>query len=112
MLRPSGGEKCGLFPDETADRCTASRTHLALISFQDEHRGLADLQQYAKLAATVSIPIVRGPAASANVLAALDILSGGRLIVGVGPGSSAKDYAAAGVHLPSEASDSIEVAFV
>ena len=111
--------------------------HLPLISFQGEHRGLAELQQYTKLAAalgykflcandhfvfsrpwldgptalaavvassgtmklatTVSIPIVRGPVASAKVLAALDILSGGRLIVGVGPGSSAKDYAAAGI---------------
>jgi alkanesulfonate monooxygenase SsuD/methylene tetrahydromethanopterin reductase-like flavin-dependent oxidoreductase (luciferase family) len=30
-------------------------------------------------------------------MAAIDILSGGRLIVGVGPGSSARDYAAAGV---------------
>lgn len=50
-----------------------------------------------KLATTVSIPIVRGLVPSAKVLAALDILSGGRLIVGVGPGSSAKDYATVGV---------------
>jgi alkanesulfonate monooxygenase SsuD/methylene tetrahydromethanopterin reductase-like flavin-dependent oxidoreductase (luciferase family) len=34
---------------------------------------------------------------TAKLLAALDLLSGGRLIAGVGPGSSARDYAAAGV---------------
>ena len=33
----------------------------------------------------------------AKSLAALDILSGGRLVAGVGPGSSADDYAAAGL---------------
>lgn len=44
------------------------------------------------LATTVAIPIVRGPVTSAKTLAAIDILSGGRLIVGVGPGSSARDY--------------------
>jgi alkanesulfonate monooxygenase SsuD/methylene tetrahydromethanopterin reductase-like flavin-dependent oxidoreductase (luciferase family) len=31
------------------------------------------------------------------MLAALDVLSGGRLVAGVGPGSSARDYAAIGV---------------
>ena len=49
------------------------------------------------LMTTVALPTVRGPVALAKSLAAIDILSGGRLIVGVGPGSSARDYDAAGV---------------
>ncbi len=49
------------------------------------------------LATTVALPIVRGPVVLAKTLAAIDLLSGGRLIVGVGPGSSAGDYAAVGV---------------
>ena len=44
------------------------------------------------LATTVSLPVVRGPAALAKAAAALDILSGGRLALGVGPGSSVRDY--------------------
>lgn len=46
---------------------------------------------------TVALPVVRGPVALAKSLAAIDLLSGGRLIVGVGPGSSARDYTAVGV---------------
>jgi probable F420-dependent oxidoreductase len=49
------------------------------------------------LATTVALPVVRGPVALAKNLAAIDLLSGGRLVVGVGPGSSARDYAAVGV---------------
>lgn len=49
------------------------------------------------LMTTVSLPVVRGPVALAKTLGAIDILSDGRLIVGVGPGSSARDYAAIGV---------------
>ena len=49
------------------------------------------------LATTVALPVVRGPVTLAKSLAAIDLLSGGRLIVGVGPGSSARDYAAAGI---------------
>jgi alkanesulfonate monooxygenase SsuD/methylene tetrahydromethanopterin reductase-like flavin-dependent oxidoreductase (luciferase family) len=49
------------------------------------------------LATTVSIPVVRGPMVLAKTLAAIDLLSGGRLVVGVGPGSSERDYNAAGV---------------
>jgi alkanesulfonate monooxygenase SsuD/methylene tetrahydromethanopterin reductase-like flavin-dependent oxidoreductase (luciferase family) len=49
------------------------------------------------LATTVCLPVVRGPVQSAKMLAAIDILSGGRLVVGVGPGSSPRDYAAIGV---------------
>jgi probable F420-dependent oxidoreductase len=49
------------------------------------------------LATTVALPVVRGPVVLAKSLAAIDLLSGGRLVVGVGPGSSPRDYAAVGV---------------
>lgn len=49
------------------------------------------------LATTVAVPVLRGPAATAKILAAIDVLSGGRLVVGVGPGSSARDYELVGV---------------
>ena len=49
------------------------------------------------LATTVALPTVRGPVPLAKSLATIDLLSGGRLIVGVGPGSSARDYAAVGI---------------
>jgi alkanesulfonate monooxygenase SsuD/methylene tetrahydromethanopterin reductase-like flavin-dependent oxidoreductase (luciferase family) len=49
------------------------------------------------LATTVSLPVLRGPAVLASTLSALDVLSGGRLVAGVGPGSSAADYALVGV---------------
>jgi alkanesulfonate monooxygenase SsuD/methylene tetrahydromethanopterin reductase-like flavin-dependent oxidoreductase (luciferase family) len=52
------------------------------------------------LATTVALPVVRGPIAMAKAAAAIDILSGGRLHLGVGPGSSARDYD--GVGLPYE----------
>src|SRR5688572_3406227 len=50
-----------------------------------------------KLATTVAVPVLRGPAATAKLLAAIDLLSGGRLVVGLGPGSSARDYELVGV---------------
>ena len=49
------------------------------------------------LATTVCLPVVRGPVQSAKMLAAIDVLSDGRLVAGVGPGSSPRDYAAIGV---------------
>jgi probable F420-dependent oxidoreductase len=49
------------------------------------------------LATTVAVPVLRGPAATAKILAAIDVLSGGRLMVGLGPGSSARDYQLVGV---------------
>ncbi|MBI4277082.1 MAG: LLM class flavin-dependent oxidoreductase [Armatimonadetes bacterium] len=49
------------------------------------------------LATTIALPIVRGPIPLAKALAAIDLLSGGRLTVCVGPGSSARDYAAVGI---------------
>jgi alkanesulfonate monooxygenase SsuD/methylene tetrahydromethanopterin reductase-like flavin-dependent oxidoreductase (luciferase family) len=49
------------------------------------------------LATTVALPVVRGPVAAAKTLAAIDRLSEGRLVVAVGPGSSAADYEAVGL---------------
>lgn len=49
------------------------------------------------LVTTVCLPVVRGPVQTAKLLTAIDVLSGGRLVAGVGPGSSAHDYAVAGV---------------
>jgi alkanesulfonate monooxygenase SsuD/methylene tetrahydromethanopterin reductase-like flavin-dependent oxidoreductase (luciferase family) len=49
------------------------------------------------LVTTVWLPVIRGPVQSAKTLAALDVLSRGRLVAGLGPGSSPSDYAAAGI---------------
>src|SRR5947207_12161043 len=48
------------------------------------------------LMTTVALPVVRGPIPLAKSFAALDVLSGGRLIAGVGPGSLPQDYALVG----------------
>jgi alkanesulfonate monooxygenase SsuD/methylene tetrahydromethanopterin reductase-like flavin-dependent oxidoreductase (luciferase family) len=50
-----------------------------------------------ELATTIALPSVRGPVALAKTLAALDVLSEGRLVAGLGPGSSERDYRLAGV---------------
>jgi alkanesulfonate monooxygenase SsuD/methylene tetrahydromethanopterin reductase-like flavin-dependent oxidoreductase (luciferase family) len=50
-----------------------------------------------ELATTVALVSLRGPAPLAKTLAALDVLSDGRVVAGVGPGSSERDYAAVGV---------------
>ena len=49
------------------------------------------------LMTTVALPVVRGPVPLAKSLDALDVLSGGHLIAGVGPGSSPQDYALAAI---------------
>src|SRR5215207_6538541 len=49
------------------------------------------------LATTVSLAVLRGPVPLAKMLAALDVLSEGRAIAGVGPGSSHRDYELLGV---------------
>jgi len=64
-----------------------------LIALASVTEASGDLQ----LATTVALPVVRGAAALAKAAAALDIVSGGRLSLGVGPGSSARDYDLAGV---------------
>jgi len=50
-----------------------------------------------ELATTVANVALRGPVALAKALAALDVLSGGRVAAGIGPGSSQRDYDAVGV---------------
>jgi len=50
-----------------------------------------------ELATTIALVTLRGPMPLAKALEGLDLLGGGRLLAGVGPGSSARDYEAAGV---------------
>jgi alkanesulfonate monooxygenase SsuD/methylene tetrahydromethanopterin reductase-like flavin-dependent oxidoreductase (luciferase family) len=50
-----------------------------------------------KLMTTLALVTLRGPVPLAKALSALDILSGGRVIAGLGPGSSRADYEAVGV---------------
>jgi len=49
------------------------------------------------IATTVCLPVIRGAPQTAKALAALDVLAEGRLVAGVGPGSSARDYDAVGL---------------
>jgi alkanesulfonate monooxygenase SsuD/methylene tetrahydromethanopterin reductase-like flavin-dependent oxidoreductase (luciferase family) len=49
------------------------------------------------LATTLSLAVLRGPVPLAKTLTALDLLSAGRVVAGVGPGSSQLDYEAVGV---------------
>lgn len=49
------------------------------------------------LATTVALVGLRGPVPAAKAIAALDLLSEGRVIAGVGPGSSERDYGAVGI---------------
>lgn len=58
---------------------------------------VADRSGEMKLMTTVALVTLRGPAPLAKALSALDILSGGRVIAGLGPGSSRADYEAAGL---------------
>jgi alkanesulfonate monooxygenase SsuD/methylene tetrahydromethanopterin reductase-like flavin-dependent oxidoreductase (luciferase family) len=44
------------------------------------------------LATTVALPVLRGPVPLAKALAAIDVLSDGRLIAALAPGSSERDY--------------------
>ena len=50
-----------------------------------------------KLVTSVALAALRGPVPLAKALSALDVLSDGRVIAGVGPGSSKADYDAVGV---------------
>ena len=50
-----------------------------------------------QLATTASLAVVRGPVALAKALAAIDVLSEGRLVAAVGPGSSERDYRLVGI---------------
>jgi len=51
----------------------------------------------AQLFTTVANPVVRGPVALAKILAGLDVISGGRVVAGLGPGSSERDYASVSI---------------
>jgi alkanesulfonate monooxygenase SsuD/methylene tetrahydromethanopterin reductase-like flavin-dependent oxidoreductase (luciferase family) len=62
----------------------------ALAAVLDRSAGLT-------LMTTVALPTVRGPVPLAKTLAALYLLSSGRLVAGLGPGSSEVDYEAVGV---------------
>jgi alkanesulfonate monooxygenase SsuD/methylene tetrahydromethanopterin reductase-like flavin-dependent oxidoreductase (luciferase family) len=50
-----------------------------------------------ELATTVSLAVLRGPVQLAKALAAIDVLSEGRVVAAVGPGSSERDYDVAGI---------------
>jgi len=50
-----------------------------------------------ELATTVSLVSLRGPVQLAKTLVALDVLSDGRVVAGVGPGSSQRDYDLIGI---------------
>ncbi|HSJ17152.1 MAG TPA: LLM class flavin-dependent oxidoreductase, partial [Solirubrobacterales bacterium] len=50
-----------------------------------------------ELATTVANVVLRGPVPLAKALTAVDVISGGRVVAGVGPGSSDRDYGAVGV---------------
>ena len=50
-----------------------------------------------ELATTVLVPALRGAPVAAKWLGTLDVLSGGRVLVGVGPGSYAPDFEACGL---------------
>jgi alkanesulfonate monooxygenase SsuD/methylene tetrahydromethanopterin reductase-like flavin-dependent oxidoreductase (luciferase family) len=49
------------------------------------------------LATTVALSTLRGPVALAKALAAIDLLSGGRLVAALGPGSSQRDHELVGL---------------
>src|SRR5512133_3696384 len=49
------------------------------------------------LATTVSLAVLRGAAPLAKTLAAIDVLSEGRLVAALGPGSSERDYRLLGI---------------
>jgi alkanesulfonate monooxygenase SsuD/methylene tetrahydromethanopterin reductase-like flavin-dependent oxidoreductase (luciferase family) len=49
------------------------------------------------LMTTIALPVVRGPVQLAKTLTTIGVLSCGRLVAGVGPGSHRGDYAAVGI---------------
>lgn len=89
---------------ETAERLgyryLCANDHLLFSSpWLDGPTTLAALLSHTELtlATTISLPVVRGPVALAKTLGTIDCLSDGRLIAGVGPGSSERDYEAVGI---------------
>lgn len=59
--------------------------------------GMVERSGEMTLATTVSLAVLRGPVPLAKALAAIDVLSEGRLVAALGPGSSARDYEALGL---------------
>jgi alkanesulfonate monooxygenase SsuD/methylene tetrahydromethanopterin reductase-like flavin-dependent oxidoreductase (luciferase family) len=59
--------------------------------------GVIDASGPLRLATTVALPVLRGAAVLAKTAAALDLMSDGRFVLGIGPGSSSADYELAGV---------------
>ena len=49
------------------------------------------------LMTSIALPVVRGPVPLARTMAAIDLLSGGRLIAGLGAGAAVRDFETAGV---------------
>jgi alkanesulfonate monooxygenase SsuD/methylene tetrahydromethanopterin reductase-like flavin-dependent oxidoreductase (luciferase family) len=104
-----GGE--GLSRSRLVDAVDAAREHgFAALSSNDHFvfarpwldgltalAAVLDRAEGMEVATTVSLPVLRGPVALAKALAALDVLSEGRLTAAVGPGSSRRDYELAGV---------------
>ena len=90
---------------QTADRlgfsALAVNDHLMLFApWLDGPTALAAVMSHSgdmTMATTVALPVVRGPVPLAKSLGAIDRLSGGRLIVAVGPGSAQQDYQAVGI---------------
>jgi alkanesulfonate monooxygenase SsuD/methylene tetrahydromethanopterin reductase-like flavin-dependent oxidoreductase (luciferase family) len=89
-----GARECGLAAVSANDHLVFSRDWLdgptALASVAERADGLT-------LALTALQVVVRGPVASAKLLAALSLVADGRLVAGLGPGSSAADHELAGV---------------
>jgi alkanesulfonate monooxygenase SsuD/methylene tetrahydromethanopterin reductase-like flavin-dependent oxidoreductase (luciferase family) len=58
---------------------------------------IADRTGDMTLATTVALATLRGPVPMAKMLVALDVLTEGRVVAAVGPGSSKQDYEAVGI---------------
>jgi alkanesulfonate monooxygenase SsuD/methylene tetrahydromethanopterin reductase-like flavin-dependent oxidoreductase (luciferase family) len=59
--------------------------------------GVAGSADGMTLATSIALPAVRHPVVLAKAIASLAVLSGSRVVAGLGPGSSAADYRAVGV---------------
>jgi len=58
---------------------------------------VADRTGEMTVATTIALAVLRGPVPLAKTLVALDVLTDGRVVAAVGPGSSQKDYEAVGI---------------
>ncbi len=108
-LMPFGGEplslgRLGRVVDTARDSgfaALAANDHLVFrTAWLDGPTALASMIERSgrlDLATTVTLPVLRGPVPLAKALAAIDLLSEGRLVAAVGPGSSARDYDAVGI---------------